>query len=938
MAELNYIKEEVDKGKEQLREAQKEMDQIYDSVIQKINELNSYPYLNNNYSEINATLFTESSNAIKDILQNVETVQEKIEEWNSKISENWLERLWASFAHTSLKITEGFSVGGENILDGFVSIGGWLWTMFDPSKKDDIKEWVETDHVKSFFNDIYDSDYGEKILRDSYMKRGGFGEGVCEFAGKAGAYIAAYSVGAGVLGSLGIGEGVAILGGKISGSMLGSMGLAFTGGMGSGAELAYKNGATYEQGLIHGAKTGGVQAAIVGVTSWALPKLGSLWNKIKSNQGSTVTNEVIEPEVIDAQFPEHVVNDNIIEPEIIDAEWTEHVVGEEGGLLSYTPEVGEGGVPLLGTTKELIASNADDAVNALAGSADDAVNAVANNTDDVLNAVTGSADDAVNALAGSTDDAVNAVANNTDDVLNAATGSADDVINSSTSNVLDAPGDLPSNTGLKPGGDLPSTTPPKELPSDVLDAPGDLPSDTGLKPGGDLSSTTSPKELPSDVLDAPGDLPSNTGLKPGESDGVNLLRPYRNGVGEEPVVQFVEKTPSVPEQAASVAEPTPSTTNTNIFSESNAYNEVDDLITGNPSEYAPQPKPLESMAEPAETSTISLQVLERDPRLDELQSMFNRSENASNMPAVVDSNGAVSTNPSNVTDAAIYEPTTTAVSPNPSNVTDAAIYEPTTTAASAEVITEPIVTNTEPAIVIDTPTNIPVTVADAVPATATEPLTSSELFIPTTLKTTTAEPYPVTQYEPKPVATITIPPQPTKTIPAEPTPPTTGGPQDGKVFVPVDLPYEKTPGVPPIDTSARVVIPPASPEKSNIPPVINTPPIESTPTPPTISSTPTISTPPSQTPTVTTPSTPTPTPTSTSTPTPTYTSTPTNPQTATEYAPIPNTSINRETDYKDFVAPILGAIGGVAAGVGIKNIKDDKENKNRKNEEEGDLI
>ena len=873
MAELNYIKEEVDKGKEQLREAQKEMDQIYDSVIQKINELNSYPYLNNNYSEINATLFTESSNAIKDIIQNVETVQEKIEEWNSKISENWLERLWASFAHTSLKITEGFSVGGENILDGFVSIGGWLWTMFDPSKKDDIKEWVETDHVKSFFNDIYNSDYGEKILRDSYMKRGGFGEGVCEFAGKAGAYIAAYSVGAGVLGSLGIGEGVAILGGKISGSMLGSMGLAFTGGMGSGAELAYKNGATYEQGLIHGAKTGGVQAAIVGVTSWALPKLGSLWNKIKPNQGSTVTNEVIEPEVIDANFTEHVVNDNIIEPEIIDAEWTEHVIGKEGGLLSYTPEVGEGGVPLLGTTKELIASNADDAVNALAGSADDAVNAVANNTDDVLNA---------------------------------ATGSADDVINSSTSDVLDAPGDLPGNTGLKPEGDLSSTTPPKELPSDVLDAPGDL--------------------------------PSNTGLKPGESDGLNLLRPYRNGVGEEPVVQFVEKTPSVPEQAASVAEPSPSTTNTNIFSESNAYNEVDDLITGNPSEYAPQPKPLESMAEPAETSTISPQVLERDPRLDELQRMFNRSENASNMPAVVDSNGAVSTNPSNVADAAIYEPTTTAVSPNPSNVTDAAIYEPTTTAASAEVITEPIVPNTEPAIVIDTPTNIPVTVADAVPATATEPLTSSELFIPTTLKTTTAEPYPVTQYEPKPVATITIPPQPTKTIPAEPTPPTTGGPQDGRVFVPVDLPYEKTPGVPPIDTSARVVIPPASPEKSNIPPVINTPPIESTPTPPTISSTPTISTPPSQTPTVTTPSTSTPTPTSTSTPTPTYTSTPTNPQTATEYAPIPNTSINRETDYKDFVAPILGAIGGVAAGVGIKNIKDDKENKNRKNEEEGDLL
>ena len=193
--------------------------------------------------------------AIRSIMADIREKASMIEEYNSA---SWLTKASATVAMAFSKFVEGFFTAGENILDGFASIGGLVVGIFSKDAQKSIGEFIAKDHIGDLYRDAYN---------------GGILSGLEKYSA-----FSSESTAANVFKGFGVATGYAaavVLTGAPASSLAANMGVAFIGGMGSGTQEGLQSGLEYDDAALHGAVKGGVQAGTV----YAFSKSGELLGK-----------------------------------------------------------------------------------------------------------------------------------------------------------------------------------------------------------------------------------------------------------------------------------------------------------------------------------------------------------------------------------------------------------------------------------------------------------------------------------------------------------------------------------------------------------------------------------------------------------------------------------------------------------------------------------
>ena len=187
MAELNYNKEKVAETLDRLNDSKKNIVNTYHDVLQCIRNINKY--YNTDLEKITCEVFDDSIDMVNDIITKIRTTKDEIENWNkTSYSDNIILRFFATVTHGGLKVGEGFLTSGEHLVDTTISLFAPLFTNGNPEAENRVKEIIEKDYVSDFFENIYDSGFGEYIYVKSYMEKDGMGEYVCDFIGSAAAF------------------------------------------------------------------------------------------------------------------------------------------------------------------------------------------------------------------------------------------------------------------------------------------------------------------------------------------------------------------------------------------------------------------------------------------------------------------------------------------------------------------------------------------------------------------------------------------------------------------------------------------------------------------------------------------------------------------------------------------------------------------------------
>lgn len=204
--------------------------------------------------------------AIRGIIADIRSKAQIIDEYNSA---SWFTKAQSSVNMAFTKFVEGFFTAGENIIDGFASLGGLVVGIFSEDAQNAIGEFIAKDYVGDLFESAYNGGILSDVEKYSAFSSESSAANVFKGFGVATGYVAA----------------IAVTGAPVS-SLGANMAVAGIGGIGSGTQDALQAGYTYEQAALYGTKKGAVQAGTVLVFSKGTELLGKGMQRLLSKAGS----------------------------------------------------------------------------------------------------------------------------------------------------------------------------------------------------------------------------------------------------------------------------------------------------------------------------------------------------------------------------------------------------------------------------------------------------------------------------------------------------------------------------------------------------------------------------------------------------------------------------------------------------------------------------
>ena len=240
---------------------------VVNEAIKKLNNVNGLSqYVGSiDFAAFDA-LFDNISTAIEDISKQIQNKANDIKEYESAA---WWEKAGSSFLMGGSKLGEGILSVFEDIGDGAVSIVGWIAPK-DSGLENACSNFVKKEWSHDAFNFYYESDIAKKsaFTEDSKLA------GAIKISGAITGTLAITAATAGAAS----GVGLASKGGKAAKAaniLIGNTTRANTTaavlmGMGSGTESGLRQGMSFDDAALSGAKQGAVQGAI----AYGFGKLG----------------------------------------------------------------------------------------------------------------------------------------------------------------------------------------------------------------------------------------------------------------------------------------------------------------------------------------------------------------------------------------------------------------------------------------------------------------------------------------------------------------------------------------------------------------------------------------------------------------------------------------------------------------------------------------
>jgi hypothetical protein len=176
----------------------------------------------------------------------------------------WYKKLFATIGMGALKIIEGFIGVNENVIDGLVSIVGFIGGLFSSRFQDCLGEFIKKDWVGDTTAKWYEEGWLKNVNKYSYMSHQSTAANVLKGVGNAVGYIALSCIPY---------VGFAV-----------STAAATMGAIGSGTQSGLQQGMSYNQAFGQGAKQGAVALATSLITK-------GIANKLTSSAGA-VTNSI----------------------------------------------------------------------------------------------------------------------------------------------------------------------------------------------------------------------------------------------------------------------------------------------------------------------------------------------------------------------------------------------------------------------------------------------------------------------------------------------------------------------------------------------------------------------------------------------------------------------------------------------------------------------
>lgn len=209
----------------------------------------------------------------KQVTDSIDAISTEIRSKQQQISdyENapWYKKVFATGMMGVLKIFEGIGSFGETIVDGLVSIVGFIGGIFSSRFQDCIAEFVKTDYVGDFFSEEYEEGGLVWLNQYSVMSHESTAANILKGVG--------FAVPAIVVGVVTGGAGTAVSLG-VSAATVG------VSGIGSGTQAGLQAGKTFNQAFGQGIKEGAIAAG----TTLAI---GGIANKLTSaGRASSVLN------------------------------------------------------------------------------------------------------------------------------------------------------------------------------------------------------------------------------------------------------------------------------------------------------------------------------------------------------------------------------------------------------------------------------------------------------------------------------------------------------------------------------------------------------------------------------------------------------------------------------------------------------------------------
>lgn len=288
MARYKYNKEAVSGVIDQLNSAIDKLNDFNDEILSGFSTIQfarGGEYLSINSGSV-LELKDISVEAIRKIIEDIRNKAQIIEEYNSA---SWLTKTFSSIGMAFSKIVEGFFSAGENIIDGFATVGGLVAGIFSEDAKNAVGEFVKKDHVGDYFTDAYSANgflsgiekysaFSSESTAANVFKGVGVATGyagVILLTGGAGATVTGESFATGAAGAMSsLGLNAAVTG---------------IGGLGSGTEGALQEGMDFNHAALEGAKKGAVQAGTVVAFSKGTEVLGKGIQKVKSATAASST-------------------------------------------------------------------------------------------------------------------------------------------------------------------------------------------------------------------------------------------------------------------------------------------------------------------------------------------------------------------------------------------------------------------------------------------------------------------------------------------------------------------------------------------------------------------------------------------------------------------------------------------------------------------------
>lgn len=273
MARYVYNKEAVNGTIDQLEAAIKKIDDVNSTIQEGFSIIQTAR--GGNYIDISSADALKykdvTEQAIRGIIADIRSKAQMIEEYNSA---SWFTKASSTVQMAFSKFVEGFLTAGENIIDGFASLGGLVAGVFSEDAKNAVGEFIAKDHVGDLFKSAYDDGILSDVEKYSCFSSESTAANVFKGFGVATGYVAA----------------IAVTGAPVS-SLGANMAVAGIGGMGSGTQDALRAGYTYDEAALYGAKKGAIQAGTVYAFGKGSELLGKGMQKLFTGKGAGGANE-----------------------------------------------------------------------------------------------------------------------------------------------------------------------------------------------------------------------------------------------------------------------------------------------------------------------------------------------------------------------------------------------------------------------------------------------------------------------------------------------------------------------------------------------------------------------------------------------------------------------------------------------------------------------